>query len=89
MAGIAHWDWPDQWPNLFDILMEAMRAQDEFAVQGAVRVLKELARDLSDSQVLPSAQYDEQSKIKAEKLRVWFAAVLYPCPMPRSLPSPR
>jgi len=51
MAGIAHWDWPDQWPNLFDILMEAMRAQDEFAVQGAVRVLKELARDLSDSQI--------------------------------------
>ena len=31
--------------------MEAMKAEDEFAVQGAVRVLKELSRDLTDSQV--------------------------------------
>ena len=51
LAGIAHWDWPDHWPQLFDVLMEAMRADDEFAVQGAVRVLKELARDLTDSQI--------------------------------------
>lgn len=51
IAAIAHWDWPDAWPQLFDILMEAMKADDEFAVQGAVRVLKELSRDLSDSQV--------------------------------------
>ena len=32
--------------------MEAMKADHEFAVQGAVRVLKELSRDLTDSQVL-------------------------------------
>jgi len=51
LAGIAHWDWPDHWPQLFDVLMEALRAEDEFAVQGAVRVLKELARDLTDSQI--------------------------------------
>jgi len=51
LAGIAHWDWPDHWPQLFDVLMEAMRAEDEYAVQGAVRVLKELARDLTDSQI--------------------------------------
>jgi len=51
LAAIAHWDWPDAWPQLFDILMEAMKAEDEFAVQGAVRVLKELSRDLTDSQV--------------------------------------
>ena len=36
-SGIAHWDWPDAWPGLFDILMEAVRADHEFAVQGAVR----------------------------------------------------
>ena len=51
LTGIAHWDWPDHWPQLFDVLMEAMRADDEYAVQGAVRVLKELARDLTDSQI--------------------------------------
>ena len=49
--GIAHWDWPDAWPGLFDILMEAIRADHEFAVQGAVRVLKELVRDLTDAHI--------------------------------------
>jgi hypothetical protein len=51
LSAIAHWDWPDHWPQLFDILMAAMKGQDEFAVQGAVRVLKELSRDLTDSQI--------------------------------------
>ena len=51
LAGIAHWDWPDSWPQLFDILMEAIRADHEFAVQGAVRVLKELVRDLTDAHI--------------------------------------
>jgi hypothetical protein len=22
LAAIAHWDWPDHWPQLFDILMQ-------------------------------------------------------------------
>ena len=51
LAGIAHWDWPDAWPGLFDILMEAIRADHQFAVQGAVRVLKELVRDLTDAHI--------------------------------------
>jgi len=51
LAAIAHWDWPDHWPQLFDILMQAIKGSDEFAVQGAVRVLKELSRDLTDSQI--------------------------------------
>ena len=51
IAGIAHWDWPDSWPQLFDILMEAIRADHEFAVQGAIRVLKELVRDLTDAHI--------------------------------------
>lgn len=51
LSAIAHWDWPDHWPQLFDILMAALKDQDEFAVQGAVRVLKELSRDLTDNQI--------------------------------------
>jgi len=51
LAAIAHWDWPDHWPELFEILMQAVKGNDEFAVQGAVRVLKELSRDLTDSQI--------------------------------------
>ncbi|XP_023322142.1 importin-9 [Eurytemora carolleeae] len=51
LAAIAHWDWPDHWPQLFDILIQAIKGQDKFGVQGAVRVLKELSRDLTDSQI--------------------------------------
>lgn len=51
LSAIAHWDWPDHWPQLFDLLMAALKDEDEFAVQGAVRVLKELSRDLTDNQV--------------------------------------
>ena len=48
---IASWDWPDQWPELFDILMALLKENQEYAVQGSVRVLKEFVRDLSDSQI--------------------------------------
>ena len=48
---IASWDWPDSWPELFDILMALLKENQEFAVQGSVRVLKEFVRDLSDSQI--------------------------------------
>jgi len=51
IAAIAHWDWPDHWPQLFEILMQAIQGSDEFAVQGSVRVLKEVSRDLTDSQI--------------------------------------
>ena len=27
LAAIAHWDWPDAWPQLFDILMQAMKVK--------------------------------------------------------------
>ena len=51
---IAHWDWPDEWPELFNILTTALRgndAQTPFLVHGAVRVLKEFTRDLTDTQI--------------------------------------
>lgn len=52
ISTIASWDWPDHWPELFDILMSALKSEsNEFAVQGSVRVLKEFVRDLSDAQI--------------------------------------
>ena len=44
IAMIAGWDFPDDWPGIFDELMAAIASQDEHAVQGAVRVLKEFCR---------------------------------------------
>ena len=29
LAAIAHWDWPDAWPQLFDILMQAMKVKSQ------------------------------------------------------------
>ena len=47
ISSIGHWDWPEEWPELFDLLMAALESKNEFAVHGAVRVLKEFSRDLS------------------------------------------
>ena len=56
LSSIAHWDWPEEWPELFDILMACLKSGDEHAVHGAMRVLTEFSRDLTDvhvSQVAP------------------------------------
>ena len=39
VSAIAHWDWPEAWPGLFQILMEALTAGNSDAVHGAMRVL--------------------------------------------------
>lgn len=49
ISAIAHWDWPENWPALFDILVNCLKDQNEFAVHGAMRVLTEFSRDLTDA----------------------------------------
>ncbi len=39
VSAIAHWDWPEAWPELFQILMEALTSGNSDAVHGAMRVL--------------------------------------------------
>ncbi|XP_020710899.2 importin-9 isoform X2 [Athalia rosae] len=51
ISAIAHWDWPENWPGLFDILVNCLSGENEFAVHGAMRVLTEFTRDLSDTQL--------------------------------------
>lgn len=50
ISAIAHWDWPENWPTLFDVLVDCLREDNEHAVHGAMRVLTEFIRDLIDSQ---------------------------------------
>ncbi len=38
-------------PVAFCYFVQALKGENEFAVQGSVRVLKELSRDLTDSQI--------------------------------------
>ena len=43
VSAIAHWDWPEAWPDLFPILMQALTSGDANAVHGAMRVLAGMA----------------------------------------------
>lgn len=51
ISGIAHWDWPENWPALFDVLVSCLREESECAVHGAMRVLTEFSRDVTDTQL--------------------------------------
>ena len=53
ISSIAYWDWPENWPGLFDILVSCLSGESEYAVDGAMRVLIEFTSDLSHNQ-LPS-----------------------------------
>ena len=39
VSAIAAWDWPESWPELFGILMQALTSGNHDAVHGAMRVL--------------------------------------------------
>ncbi|ROT64484.1 importin-9 [Penaeus vannamei] len=53
ISAIAHWDWPENWCGLFDLLMAALKTGEEAPVHGAMRVLTEFSRDLTDDQHIP------------------------------------
>ncbi|XP_063952084.1 importin-9-like [Lytechinus pictus] len=51
ISAIAHWDWPDAWPDLFGLLMMMITKGDSNEVHGAMRVLTEFTREVSDTQM--------------------------------------
>uniref|UniRef100_A0A8C8E1I4 Importin 9 n=1 Tax=Oryzias sinensis TaxID=183150 RepID=A0A8C8E1I4_9TELE len=51
VSAIAHWDWPEAWPQLFTLLMEMLISGDVSAVHGAMRVLTEFTREVTDTQM--------------------------------------
>ncbi|CAL1541790.1 unnamed protein product [Lymnaea stagnalis] len=51
VSAIAHWDWPDVWPELFPLLMQALTSGQPNAVHGAMRVLSEFCQDITDTQM--------------------------------------
>lgn len=55
ISAIAHWDWPEAWPQLFEILMQALTSGDSNTVHGAMRVLTEFSRDITDNQMFQVA----------------------------------
>lgn len=60
VATIASWDWPELWPELFDLLLAALNgntignnsaATDMNAVHGALETLTELVPEVTDIQM--------------------------------------
>uniref|UniRef100_A0A8C6WK97 Importin 9 n=2 Tax=Neogobius melanostomus TaxID=47308 RepID=A0A8C6WK97_9GOBI len=51
VSAIAHWDWPEAWPQLFTLLMEMLVSGNVNAVHGAMRVLTEFTREVTDTQM--------------------------------------
>ncbi|EPY89521.1 importin-9 [Camelus ferus] len=51
VSAVAHWDWPEAWPQLFSLLMEMLVSGDLNAVHGAMRVLTEFTREVTDTQM--------------------------------------
>ncbi|XP_029288165.1 LOW QUALITY PROTEIN: importin-9 [Cottoperca gobio] len=51
VSAIAHWDWPEAWPQLLTLLMEMLVSGDVNAVHGAMRVLTEFTREVTDTQM--------------------------------------
>ncbi|XP_066919668.1 importin-9-like isoform X2 [Clytia hemisphaerica] len=51
MSRIASFDWPDSWPDLFTILIQALHSMDGNIIHGAMRVFTEFAGEISDLQV--------------------------------------
>lgn len=51
MARIASYDWPDAWPELFPLLMEALHSMNANVIHGAMRVFIEFAGEISDLQI--------------------------------------
>lgn len=45
ISAIAHWDWPEAWPELFQILMEALTSGQPSSVHGAMRVLAGIVKN--------------------------------------------
>ncbi|KAJ3178224.1 Importin 9 [Geranomyces variabilis] len=92
VAKIAHFDWPEAWPNLFEVILEGLRGDPE-RVHGVMRVLAEFMRDdLTDQHfeyfapaLLPellrifSNANDYRPRDRARALGVFrdFTAILY------------
>ena len=53
ISKIAHLDWPESWPHLFDELMALLKSGVPEQVHGATRVLAEFVRDDITDQQFP------------------------------------
>ncbi|KAK4336894.1 hypothetical protein RND71_043459 [Anisodus tanguticus] len=51
VSKIAFCDWPEDWPNLFEILMGYLSSGNQEAVYGSMKVFNEICHDVCDTQI--------------------------------------
>nr|KAG5702234.1 hypothetical protein BaRGS_030589 [Batillaria attramentaria] len=49
VSAIAHWDWPEQWPNLFPLLMQALTSGEVLGFENLVYSVFEFVHALIDT----------------------------------------
>ena len=51
VSAIAFSDWPEDWPNLFEILMTYLSSGNPGAIYSAMKVFNEICHDICDNQI--------------------------------------
>ncbi|XP_015788598.1 importin-9 [Tetranychus urticae] len=51
ISGIAHYDWPDEWTDLFDILIGYINSENLLAIYGSMKVFTEMCHEISELQI--------------------------------------
>ena len=51
ISAIASWEWPDNWPTLFPIIVQGVKSGNEFSLDGAIRVLNEISSEVNVDQI--------------------------------------
>ncbi|KAI1307338.1 Importin-9 [Halotydeus destructor] len=51
ISTIAHFDWPEEWPELFDILVRNLASSNLGAIYGSMKVFVEISHEVVDTQI--------------------------------------
>ena len=51
ISAIASWEWPDNWPTLFPIIVQGVKSGNEYSLDGAIRVLNEISSEVNVDQI--------------------------------------
>ena len=51
ISAIAHHDWPEEWTELFDVLLTYLSSQNVGAIYGAMKVFIEICQEIIDVQI--------------------------------------
>jgi hypothetical protein len=51
IAAIATWEWPEEWPDFVDIILQGIQSGNCYLTNGSMHVLEEFSNDISDNQL--------------------------------------